>query len=185
LLLIIVNLKASRPTVILFSGKTVYSFFHFQSKENACMLQTILFPTDFSEVSQQVQNVFKDLQAMGAEKVVLLHVVDQRSLLAMEHYAYGQAEEMEKKILDSAQDELEKMAQKLQSFGFSTQIRIVVGIPVQEILSAEKEEDISMIVLGSHGRSNLEEIFLGSVAEKVVRKCTKNVLMVKRYLPEP
>ncbi|MFW6325489.1 MAG: universal stress protein, partial [Desulfovermiculus sp.] len=83
-----------------------------QPKENACMLQTILFPTDFSEFSQQAQNVFKDLQAMGAEKVVLLHIVDQRSLLAMEHYAYGQAEEMEKKILDSAQNELEKMAQK-------------------------------------------------------------------------
>ncbi|MFW6326532.1 MAG: universal stress protein, partial [Desulfovermiculus sp.] len=86
----------------------------------------------------------------------------------------------EKKILDSAQNELEKMAQKIDQLGFTTQARVVVGIPVQEILNAEKEEDISMIVLGSHGRSNLEEIFLGSVAEKVVRKCTKNVLMVKR-----
>ncbi|MFO7877153.1 MAG: universal stress protein [Desulfovermiculus sp.] len=149
------------------------------------MLQTILFPTDFSEVSQQVQNVFEDLRAMGAGRVVLLHIVDQRSFLAMEHYAYGQAEEMEKKILDSAQDELEKIAQKIQQLGFTTQTRVVVGIPVQEILKAEKEDDVSMIVLGSHGRSNVQEFFLGSVAEKVVRKCTKNVLMVKRYLPGP
>lgn len=147
------------------------------------MFETILFPTDFSESSQQVQNVFEDLRAMGAEKVVLLHVVDQRSFLAMEHYAYGQAEEMEKKILDSTQDELEKIAQKIQGLGFATQARVVVGIPVQEILNAEKGDDVSMIVLGSHGRSNVQEIFLGSVAEKVVRKCTKNVLMVKSCLP--
>lgn len=147
------------------------------------MFETILFPTDFSEASQQVQNVFEDLRAMGAEKVVLLHVVDQRSFLAMEHYAYGQAEEMEKKILDSTQDELEKIAHNIQGLGFTTQARVVVGIPVQEILNAEKEDDVSMIVLGSHGRSNLQEIFLGSVAEKVVRKCTKNVLLVKSCLP--
>jgi nucleotide-binding universal stress UspA family protein len=51
----------------------------------------------------------------------------------------------------------------------------------REILKAEeKEENVSVIVIGSHGKSNLEEIFLGSVSEKVSRKCKSPVLIVKR-----
>ena len=144
------------------------------------MLKTILFPTDFSERSYQVLEVFEDLRARGADKVILLHVVDERSFMAMEHYAYGRAEEVEKKILDSAGQELERMAQKLRDQGYSVVPKVVIGVPVREILKAEKSDDVSMIVLGSHGKSNLQEIFLGSVAEKVVRKCTKPILMVKR-----
>ncbi|MFW5818486.1 MAG: universal stress protein, partial [Desulfovermiculus sp.] len=45
---------------------------------------------------------------------------------------------------------------------------------------AEKDDQVSLIVLGSHGKSNMTDIFLGSVAEKVIRKCTKPVFVVKR-----
>ncbi len=144
------------------------------------MLKTILFPTDFSEQSYKVLEVFEDLRARGADKVILLHVVDERSFQAMEHYAYGRAEEVEKHILDSAGTELENMAQKLHKQGFTVIPKVVVGVPVREILRTEKEDNVSMIVLGSHGGSNLQEIFLGSVAEKVVRKCTRSILVVKR-----
>ena len=51
---------------------------------------------------------------------------------------------------------------------------------IQEILRVEEEENISAIVMGSHGRSNLQKIFLGSVSEKVARRCKQPVLVVKR-----
>ncbi len=38
----------------------------------------------------------------------------------------------------------------------------------------------NFIVIGSHGKSNLEEMFLGSVSEKVIRRCIKPVLVIKR-----
>ena len=47
-------------------------------------------------------------------------------------------------------------------------------------MRVEEEEDISVIVIGSHGKSNLEEMFMGSVSEKVVRKCKGPVLVIKR-----
>ena len=56
----------------------------------------------------------------------------------------------------------------------------MTGIPLREILRTEEEESVSVIVIGSHGRTNLEEIFLGSVSEKVIRKCKKPVLVIKR-----
>jgi nucleotide-binding universal stress UspA family protein len=116
----------------------------------------------------KVLDVFEDLRARGADKVILLHVVDERSFQAMEHYAYGRAEEVEKHILDSAGTELEKMVQKLQKQGLTVIPKVVVGVPVREILKTEKEDDVSMIVLGSHGGSNLQEIFLGYRASSPV-----------------
>ena len=69
----------------------------------------------------------------------------------------------------------------MKKSGFKVKSMIQTGIPVREILKAEeKEEDVSVIVIGSHGKSNLEEIFLGYVSEKVSRKCKSPVLIVKR-----
>ena len=64
--------------------------------------------------------------------------------------------------------------------GYKTILRIEKGIPFKEILRVEKEEDVSLIVIGSHGTSNVKEMLLGSVSEKVVRKAEKPVLVVKR-----
>jgi len=44
----------------------------------------------------------------------------------------------------------------------------------------EKEEDVSAIVLGSHGKSNIKEMLLGSVSEHVIRHCKKPVIVIKR-----
>ena len=48
------------------------------------------------------------------------------------------------------------------------------------ILRAEEEEGVSVVVIGSHGKSNIKEMLLGSVSEKVVRKAKSPVLVVKR-----
>jgi muramoyltetrapeptide carboxypeptidase LdcA involved in peptidoglycan recycling len=46
--------------------------------------------------------------------------------------------------------------------------------------AGEEEEKVSVIVIGSHGKTNLEEMFLGSVSEKVIRQSKKPVLIIKR-----
>ncbi|MBI9085021.1 MAG: universal stress protein [Desulfobacterales bacterium] len=52
--------------------------------------------------------------------------------------------------------------------------------PLKEILKVEADEQVSLVILGSHGRTNLEEVFLGSVSEKVVRRCKSPILVIKR-----
>ena len=142
------------------------------------MSKTILFPTDFSDVSRKALNSIKEMQQSGVKKVILLHVVDQRSFEAMERYS--DFHEMEQSILEGAREELRAVADELAAEGLETEVRVEVDIPVRKILEVEKEDSISMIVLGSHGKSNLEEMFLGSVSEKVARKCKRPVLIVKR-----
>ncbi len=54
------------------------------------------------------------------------------------------------------------------------------GHPVTEILKVEKDEEVSAIVMGSHGRNNIVEALIGTVSEKVVRRAATPVLLVKR-----
>jgi nucleotide-binding universal stress UspA family protein len=59
----------------------------------------------------------------------------------------------------------------------------VFGKPYMEIVKAAADLDVDLIVLGSHGRSGISHLLLGSVAEKVVRLAPCPVFTVKAPLP--
>ena len=145
------------------------------------MFKKILYPTDFSDVSKKAIDYIKKLRESGSETVIVLHVINQRGMQAVEQYASGNAIEIEQRIMDDAKQQIKVIEDELKKSGFKVKSMIKTGIPMREILKAEeKEENVSVIVIGSHGKSNLEEIFLGSVSEKVSRKCKSPVLIVKR-----
>ncbi|MGQ9483439.1 MAG: universal stress protein [Desulfosoma sp.] len=54
------------------------------------------------------------------------------------------------------------------------------GVPHVKILEVANEENVSAIILGSHGRSNLSSVLLGSVSEYVIRHAKKPVIVVRR-----
>ncbi len=54
------------------------------------------------------------------------------------------------------------------------------GDPSSRIIRAAREERVSAIIIGSHGKSNLQEVLIGSVTERVVRKASVPVLVIKR-----
>ncbi len=145
------------------------------------MFKKILYPTDFSDVSKKAIDYIKQLRERGSETVIVLHVINQRGMQAVERYASGNSIEIEQRIMDDAKQQIKVIEDELKKSGFKVKSMIKTGIPVREILKAEeKEENVSVIVIGSHGRGNLEEIFLGSVSEKVSRRCKSPVLIVKR-----
>ncbi len=87
---------------------------------------------------------------------------------------------MDKIIEENAKEQTRLIKAELNESGFDVKTRIEKGIPFRDILRVEKEEAVSVIVIGSHGKSNIEEMFLGSVSEKVIRKCKRPVLVIKR-----
>jgi nucleotide-binding universal stress UspA family protein len=143
------------------------------------MFRRILYPTDFSVASEKAIDYLIQLTEAGTEEVVILHVVDTRSLHIPEVYAIAQLSALGVKQTAEARKRAQKLAKRLHDYGIKTSIRIVKGVPFKEILRAEVEEDVSLIVIGSHGTSNVKEMLLGSVAEKVIRKAIKPVLVVK------
>ena len=142
------------------------------------MFRKILYPTDFSDRSKKALTYIKDFKNAGSEEVVILHVVDTRKLHIPEVYAIAGVSVLGDKQASAAAEEADHIAKQLNDIGLRTMIRIEKGIPFKEILKVETEEAVSLIVIGSHGKSNVEEMLLGSVSEKVIRKAKGPVLVV-------
>lgn len=145
------------------------------------MFEKILFPTDFSDVATKALQYVKQLREAGGREVVVLHVIDQSNLELLSSYSTIQDYlSIEKEIDARASEEIAFISNDLRQLGFVVRERIEKGIPLRVVLKVAEEEHPSVIVVGSHGKSNLEEMLLGSVSEKVVRRSRYPVLVVKR-----
>ena len=146
------------------------------------MFKKILYPTDFSEVAEKAVDYIKQLKEAGSQEVVIMHVVNQRIIDGLTRLAARNSdiEIWRKKAEEVARESLADIARDLENEGFVVKNMIRTGYPSQEILDVEKKEDPSVIVLGSHGRSNLGEMLLGSVSEGVIRRCRRPVIVIKR-----
>ncbi len=145
------------------------------------MFDKILFPTDFSDVAAKALQYVKQLRETGGREVVVLHVIDQSNLELLSSYStIGDYITIEKEIDKRASEEIGIISNELRQLGFTVKERIEKGIPRRVVLKVADEENPSVIVVGSHGKSNLEEMLLGSISEKVVRKSRHPVLVIKR-----
>jgi nucleotide-binding universal stress UspA family protein len=149
-------------------------------KERKEMFKKILYPTDFSEVSKKAINYIKQLKDAGTEEVVVLHVLNEKGVEAIALYASGSFDELLQRVEKEAADEMKKIEADLKESGFKVKLRIEIGTPLTDILKVEQEEGVSAIVIGSHGKTNVKEMLLGSVSEKVIRKSKNPVLVIRR-----
>jgi nucleotide-binding universal stress UspA family protein len=145
------------------------------------MFEKILFPTDFSDVAKKALRFVKQLKEAGGNEVILVHVIDQSSLETLSAIrSVPDYLTIEKDLEERASEELGFIENELKEIGYKVTARIEKGFPLREVLRIAVEENPSVIVVGSHGKSNIQEMLLGSVSEKVVRKAKNPVLVVKR-----
>ncbi len=138
----------------------------------ARLFQRILHPTDFSETARVAFNIVKRLKSAGTEEVILLHVQDQR---AMEHRSVEQLAKFDEE--DMAR--LETMRKALILRGLSGRVLMRHGLPFAETLKVAEEKEVSLIVMGSRGRSAVAELLTGSTFENVVRQSRRPVLVIR------
>ena len=154
------------------------------------MFEIILYPTDFSDTAGKGVAYLKQLYLAGARKVILLNVIHQRVLDTLEtihkasYFQDGRYHEdrdaAEARLEAERKEKITVIAEALEAVGFEVKIRIEKGHPLREILRTEKEEGVSLIVLGSHGRNNFLKARIGAVSEKVMRRAQTPVLLIKR-----
>ena len=144
------------------------------------MFEKILYPTDFSDVSRKALDYIKQLKVAGTKEIIVLHVIDERKIEAIVLYGTRESYLIINRIEEEAGKEVSAIEKELKESGFEVKVRIETGIPLREILRVEEEEKVSLIVIGSHGKTNIKEMLLGSVSEKVIRKSSKPVLAVRR-----
>ena len=144
-------------------------------------VKKILVPTDFSKYSDRALSEALEIAETFDSKVYLVHVIrGETGFSIMETFD----DETQKKI--HAQLEQKTSAAfkaQLDKFPLSGKVEIITdvakGVPYNEILAFEKQIDPDVLVIGAHGRSGFEDFFFGSTSEKIVRRATCSVLLVK------
>ncbi|MBN2295638.1 MAG: universal stress protein [Pirellulales bacterium] len=138
-------------------------------------IEKILLPTDFSECSEQARSYASELARRFDAEIHLLHVVSSAPppvYAGPVPAAVLQPEEDAKKVLEDWDDPAFKDAKSVVR-------NVAMGSPFVEIVRYAREQNINLIVMGTHGRSGLVQVLLGSTAEKVVRKAACPVLTVR------
>lgn len=145
------------------------------------MFKKILFPTDFSDVSQKAVKYIKQLKGAGAQEVIVLHVIDEKELLVLSRVPdqYLQITAQLKKEIAKAMAAIEA---DMTTEGFRVKLKVETGKPFTEIMMTAAEEKVSIIVVGSHGRSNIEDMLMGSVSENVIRHAKVPLLVISREI---
>ncbi|MDJ0974235.1 MAG: universal stress protein [Planctomycetota bacterium] len=135
----------------------------------------ILVPIDFSDPSAKILNTA--LRAASDEgKLTLLHVVEYLPLVTESTFGvYPHRKDLEQ-IKNLSRRKLEAAARQHPDHAFELLVR--EGKPASAILESVAELGPDLVVMGTHGRSRLDHLLIGSVAERVVRKAPCNVLLV-------
>jgi len=143
-------------------------------------INKILVPTDFSEFSQDAAQYAIELAKRFDAEVTLLYVLqDAVALFPEPGVAFPAPGNYLQELQESSQQSLERLKSQYTEEGVNVNTELRNGPPFVEILRCAREGNYDMIVIGTHGRSGLAHVLLGSVAEKVVRKAECPVLTVR------
>ena len=145
-------------------------------------LMKILIAVDDSPIATEVAKaVIMEFPADRAE-VRVLHVVQPISTVAIPQMAAGYAPELENQK-GAAHELVERIASQLRSAGFKVEAAVVeIGDTRERIVDLASLWGADLIVMGSHGRTGLKRLLLGSVAEFVVRHSSCSVQIVRRRM---
>ncbi len=136
----------------------------------------ILAPTDFSEPSYEALDLAVELaQHFGAE-LYLLHVVPPLHVVPVPVNVEIPLYEME--MREAAQRSMQELIEQRIPKEMTVFSSVIWGDPADEIISYQKEKEIDLIVIATHGRGGWKRFVFGSVTEKVVRHPTCPVLTV-------
>ena len=140
-------------------------------------LKKILLPTDFSESSLTATHYALELARRFAAELHVFHAIEDPVvyLPMFESFPLPSMEDFE----TYAKTRLENWIFSEDKGDCDVHYSFKHGKPFVEIVRYAKEQDIDLIVLGTHGRSTAAHLLLGSVADKVVRKATCPVLTVR------
>jgi nucleotide-binding universal stress UspA family protein len=118
---------------------------------------------------------------LGSESLHLLHVIDNVALEALRHLDPSPLE-TEQRLMESSRKQLAEIEHGLsEKYGIQvTTTTLNVGRAYTEIVHYAELLDASLVVLGAHGGGFVRDLFVGSTVDKVLRKLTRPLLIVKR-----
>ena len=144
-------------------------------------ISKILCPTDFSENSEHALKYALTIAILTNAELLLLHVVEPFAYPQPTHLFEPMVDEVQltMKMQEAFQKRLDEMVSSLKNEHQMVTGKLVTGNAFLEIMQAARGGHQELIVMGTHGRTGLAHVLIGSVAEKVVREAPCPVLTVK------
>ncbi|MFM1902545.1 MAG: hypothetical protein RLZZ440_445 [Planctomycetota bacterium] len=132
--------------------------------------KTILFPTDFSTASDAALAHAETLAKQAGARLLIVHVEEPPLAYGGGELYYGLPEPNSERI--------QKMLEEVKPADPTVpyEHRLTMGDPAAEVVRIAEEEKPEMIVMGTHGRTGLTRLLMGSVAEAIVRRSPCPVL---------
>jgi universal stress protein A len=139
----------------------------------------ILVPVDFSPTARRALVAAGELAKAAGGKLYVLHVIDTRGLEVAASEGFFEYVNVVSAMRSGAEQELGGLVREAGVGEHVAEQLVVEGAPTRAIQSAIEEHSASLVVMGTHGRTGVSRLLLGSVAEKVVRTASCAVLVVK------
>jgi nucleotide-binding universal stress UspA family protein len=145
------------------------------------LIKHVLFATDFSSCAKHAQDYALAVASAWGAGLDILHVIEFQPGMDVE-FPVNQMYLNHRKA--EASPPLQSAKEQAIRAGLSGQTHMRVGIPSQQIHTFAESSGADLVVLGTHGRTGLEHVLLGSTAERVVRIAPCPALSVKAHRPE-
>jgi universal stress protein A len=139
-------------------------------------VRKVLVPTDFSDASKKALNYAVSFARQFGSEIILIHVVEPDSALALETFPPICIEELKA----NGEENLPRLLRLAREAGIAKTTSLTrTGVPAHEIIEAAKESDADLIVVATHGHTGWKHFCIGSTAERIARAAPCPVLVVR------
>ena len=142
------------------------------------IVQHVLVPIDFSDTADRALEYAIALAQQLQARLTLLHVFD-LTPLTMGDAATGVPVTAVHELEIEVQQLLQESLERVQRAGLQGESLLVQGTPTQTIIDTAGEQGVDLIIMGTHGRTGLMHLLMGSVSEQVVRRAPCPVLTLR------
>jgi len=132
------------------------------------LYKKILIPTDNSKVSIEAARHGLEIAKLMNSKVYVIYVVDIMPFIGLPTEGFW--ETMREVLEEEGKEAFRKIEKMAEEVGVEVTTEILEGSPAEEIVRYAEKKGIDLIVMGTSGKSGIDRLLLGSVAEKVSRK---------------
>jgi len=144
-------------------------------------IKKILFPVDFSKISQKIVPYVLLMAKKFDAEIHLLFVTR-----VFEHFSYIYVSDtsitnIEQEIMDGAKHKMDDFIKENMRNYPKIKTSIIKGDAAEEIVNYTKNKNIDIIAISTHGRKGLEKILLGSVTEQVIKTSTVPVFIINPH----
>jgi universal stress protein A len=146
-------------------------------------IRRILVPCDFSEYAEKALTWALELAERWRSRVLLLHVIPRPSYPPMLMGSYFDVAQFEASLQAEAETRAKEIVARAGNKAVQIETQVIIGEPFSDICRMAEDEKVDLIVMGSHGRTGLRHVLLGSVAERVVRHAPCPVLVIGKKAP--